>query len=71
MPDITKCLKCKHDTIPRIVLFTTTHGWDAPILDDRAAPHYPRHQPVSETERALTDAHLARIGASRIRLGAQ
>jgi hypothetical protein len=43
--------------------FTTTHGWDAPILDDRAAPRYPRHQPVTATERAITDAHLWRGGA--------
>jgi len=43
--------------------FETTHGWDAPILDDRAAPRYPRHQPLSTKERALTDSHLARLDA--------
>lgn len=44
--------------------FETTHGWDAPILDDRAAPRYPRHQRLSADERALTDRHLARLGAT-------
>jgi hypothetical protein len=44
--------------------FETTHGWDAPILDDRAAPRYPRHQPLSADERALTDSHLARLKAT-------
>lgn len=43
--------------------FETTHGWDAPILDDRAAPRYPRHLPLSADERALTDSHLARLDA--------
>ena len=43
-------------------LFDTTHGWDAPILDDRAAPRYPRHQPLGNVERNLTDAHLDRLG---------
>ena len=41
--------------------FETTHGWDAPILDDRAAPRYPRHQRLSADERALTDSHLTRL----------
>lgn len=43
--------------------FATTDGWDAPILDDRSAPRYPRHQPVTEAERALADDHLGRVGA--------
>ncbi|PKQ11056.1 MAG: gamma-glutamylcyclotransferase [Alphaproteobacteria bacterium HGW-Alphaproteobacteria-1] len=43
--------------------FATTRGWDAPILDDRAAPRYPRHQPVTAKERAITDDHLSRVGA--------
>lgn len=41
--------------------FATTHGWDAPILDDRAAPRYPRHQRLRVDERALTDRHLIRL----------
>ena len=47
--------------------FETTHGWDAPILDDRADPRYPRHQPLSTAERALSDAHLARLDLRLIR----
>lgn len=43
--------------------FATTAGWEAPILDDRSAPVYPRHQRLSASERALTDDHLARVGA--------
>jgi hypothetical protein len=43
--------------------FETTAGWDAPILDDRAAPIYPRHQPLTDRERALVDEHLAGAGA--------
>ncbi len=41
----------------------TTDGWDAPILDDRAAPLYPRHQRLEAFERALVDRHLAELGA--------
>lgn len=43
--------------------FATTTGWEAPILDDRAAPIYPRHQRLSATERAMADDHLDRLGA--------
>lgn len=43
--------------------FATTAGWDAPILDDRADPIYPRHQRLSAAERAMTDDHLDRLGA--------
>ena len=43
--------------------FRTTDGWDAPILNDRAAPRYPRHQRLSPSEQALVDDQLARIGA--------
>jgi len=39
--------------------FATTAGWDTPILDDRANPRYPRHQPLTADERALVDSHLA------------
>ena len=44
--------------------FATTDGWDAPILNDRAAPRYPRHQRLSAEETALVDSHLARLGAT-------
>ena len=35
--------------------FQTTDGWDVPVIDDRSAPRYPRHQPTSAAERALFD----------------
>jgi hypothetical protein len=44
--------------------FATTDGWDAPVLDDRAAPRYPRHQQLSVAERALVDRFLSQYGAS-------
>lgn len=47
--------------------FDTTHGWDAPVLDDRACPRYPRHQALSTAERALSDEHLARLDVRVIR----
>lgn len=42
--------------------FETTGGWDAPVLNDRATPRYPRHQTLTSHERALTDAALDRLG---------
>ncbi|MET4101127.1 hypothetical protein ABIE58_000543 [Roseovarius sp. MBR-78] len=44
--------------------FDSTHGWHAPVLDDRAAPRYPRHQPPCPEAQALTDHHLARVAAA-------
>ena len=41
----------------------TTDGWDAPILNDRTRPRYPRAQPLSQDETALVDATLTEIGA--------
>ena len=46
--------------------FETTSGWDAPVMDDRAAPVYPRHQRLSPAERALVDFHLDRLGVRLI-----
>ncbi|MBT9384683.1 gamma-glutamylcyclotransferase [Pseudooceanicola sp. CBS1P-1] len=43
--------------------FDTTDGWDAPILNDRAAPLYPRAQSLTAAETALVDHHLTRLGA--------
>ena len=43
--------------------FATTEGWDAPILDDRAAPAYPRAQRLTGDEQALVDTHLRAVGA--------
>jgi hypothetical protein len=39
--------------------FATTEGWDTPILNDRAAPRYPRAQILTMQETALVDQHLA------------
>ncbi|MGV6846845.1 MAG: gamma-glutamylcyclotransferase family protein [Marinibacterium sp.] len=38
--------------------FETTEGWHGPILDDRAAPRYPRHQTLTAAERAFVDGFL-------------
>ena len=39
--------------------FEETQGWQAPVLDDRAAPRYARAQPLTPQIRALTDIGLA------------
>ncbi len=39
--------------------FASTHGWDTPVRDDRAAPQYPRSQTLRAAEVALVDACLA------------
>ncbi|MCQ0092214.1 gamma-glutamylcyclotransferase family protein [Roseovarius sp. M141] len=41
--------------------FDTTDGWDAPVLDDRADPHYPRACRLSGEERDTVDAALTRL----------
>ena len=38
--------------------FDTTDGWDAPVLDDRADPVYPRHRRLTADERAFVDDQL-------------
>ena len=43
--------------------FDTTDGWDAPILDDRARPRYPRHQQLKPQETEFVNNRLAAIGA--------
>lgn len=43
--------------------FATTAGWHAPILNDRAAPRYPRAQVLNGAERALVDRLLEQVGA--------
>ncbi|KJZ18333.1 gamma-glutamylcyclotransferase family protein [Loktanella sp. S4079] len=40
--------------------FETTDGW-GPILDDRAAPQYPRAQKLNKDETALVDDHLRNL----------
>ncbi len=46
--------------------FATTDGWDAPILNDRAAPRYPRHQPLTSQERGFVDDRLRALPAQVI-----
>ncbi|GAB4382276.1 gamma-glutamylcyclotransferase family protein [Albidovulum sp.] len=46
--------------------FATTRGWTW-LLDDRAAPLYPRHQPLGRAERRLVDDHLDQRGLARRR----
>lgn len=41
--------------------FATTVGWDRAILDDRAAPQYPRHQKLTTHEQGLVDQFLTTI----------
>ena len=47
--------------------FETTDGWDGTILDDRAAPRYPRHVDLTAFERDFVDDRLARLPARIIR----
>lgn len=49
--------------------FETTSGWDAPVLDDRAAPRYPRHQVLGAEERAYVDEMLRGAGVRIIAPG--
>ena len=46
--------------------FDTTDGWNAPFIDDRALPRYPRHQQLTADETELVDDHLSRIGVHLI-----
>lgn len=46
--------------------FATTSGWDAPVLNDRNAPQYPRYKTQTAQELALTDGHLATLGSQII-----
>lgn len=43
--------------------FDTTDNWHTPILDDRDAPVYPRHQQLTQTQRHLVDDNLNRLSA--------
>lgn len=49
------------------LFFATTHGWDAPILDDRSAPRYPRHQVLNAFETGFVDDALAALDCTIIR----
>ena len=44
----------------------TTGGWDAPVLNDRAAPRYPRSLTLDASETAVVDRLLARLGVTLI-----
>jgi hypothetical protein len=40
----------------------TTDGWHAPVIDDRAAPRYPRAQRLTGDEAAFVDTALRELG---------
>ncbi len=40
----------------------TTTGWNAPILDDRASPRYPRAQTLTDAETCYVDRALRSLG---------
>jgi len=46
--------------------FETTHGWDVPVLMDRAAPRYARHQRLTSAERSWVDEALAKTPATLV-----
>ncbi len=46
--------------------FDTTSGWDAPVMNDRAAPLYPRHRVLSTDERSFVDDALKRLAVTLI-----
>lgn len=43
--------------------FETTVGWEAPVMNDRTAPIYARHQPLTPAERDFVDANLRNLSA--------
>jgi len=43
--------------------FDTTDGWDAPVLNDRSAPIYPRFQRLTGDETDLVNDHLRAVDA--------
>lgn len=45
----------------------TTEGWEVPFLDDRAAPLYPRAQPLADDTRSRVDDLLAGLGRVPVR----
>ena len=48
--------------------FATTDGWTSPVLNDRAAPRYPRHQVLGADERDIVDSRLAALSVPVIAL---
>ncbi|MGR3571941.1 gamma-glutamylcyclotransferase family protein [Brevirhabdus sp.] len=49
--------------------FDTTDGWHTPILNDRAAPLYPRHQSLRPEETDQVDGWLKKLGATITTVG--
>lgn len=47
--------------------FDSTDGWNAAVIDDRAAPVYPRHQALGAEERDTVDRMLDQVGARVLR----
>ena len=45
----------------------TTDGWETPVLNDRTAPLYPRHQRLGAEEYAMVDAELTRLDVTILR----
>ncbi|MBI1415796.1 MAG: gamma-glutamylcyclotransferase [Limimaricola sp.] len=56
-----------HGEAGAVRFFATTAGWDAPVIDDRAAPRYPRHRRLGSAERDLVDHHLSMLGCAVVR----
>ncbi|WP_241488885.1 gamma-glutamylcyclotransferase family protein [Shimia sp. SK013] len=46
--------------------FATTDNWNTQVIDDRAAPIYPRHQVLTAAETALVDHFLATKDVTRL-----
>ena len=51
--------------------FSTTDGWNAPILNDRQDPVYPRHQSLTAFETGLVEHHLGALRTNRIEQSSQ
>lgn len=47
--------------------FSTTDGWDSPVLDDRSAPVYGRAISPTRTEKRLVDTSLDGLNVKRFR----
>ncbi len=43
--------------------FATTDGWEAPIINDRATPRYPRSCRLTPAQTRLVNDHLAQVNA--------
>lgn len=43
--------------------FSTTDGWETPVLNDRNSPRYPRHQSLTQVETDIVDSCLRNLSA--------